>query len=68
MSFVSYIMVMISSVFETPNPSYVGLIWMYPATILTFSILGLLVANIYRYFTFDDSESITQVQNKTVEN
>lgn len=68
MSFVSYILVIISSVFETPNSSYVGLLWMYPATIFSFSILGLLVSNIYKYFTFDNSESITQALNETVEN
>ena len=68
MSFVSYILVIISSVFETPNSSYVGLLWMYPATIFSFSIFGLLVSNIYKYFTFDNSESITQALNETVEN
>ena len=49
MSTFSFIMALFSSIFENTSESYVALMWMYPSTIFTFAMLGLLIKNICEF-------------------
>ncbi|MGI6680237.1 MAG: hypothetical protein ACOX3T_01920 [Bdellovibrionota bacterium] len=67
MSLSSYIMVFVSSIFEISNPKYISVIWMYPATIFTFSMLGLLISSVHYFYYLKPSMPSDLSQNEAKE-
>ncbi len=67
MSLCSFLMAFCSAFLEIKGPFYMALIWMYPSTIFTFAMLGLLMKNVYFHFRskLDPPSENANVDNKS---